>query len=173
MLERIKKEIEAALFMASKPLTAEELASIIKLKEVQHLENLVQELVEDYAKRDSAIEIAKEGNGYRMRVREDFEENVMHLAGTTEFSKAVMKTLAYIAYRQPVRQAQVIKFRTSKAYEEIHLLQDKGLISKEKYGNTYILRTTQKFLQYFGSNPVRLKPNPKAGEQTRIPPQNP
>ncbi|MDO8537344.1 MAG: SMC-Scp complex subunit ScpB [archaeon] len=169
MLQELKKEIEAALFMASKPLSVEELAHTLKLKESGHLQELLDALIEDYSKRDTALEIAKEGTGYRMRVKEDYEENVMQLAGATEFGKSVMKTLAYIAYRQPVRQAQVIRFRTSKAYEEIHLLLDKGLISKEKYSNTFILRTTQKFLQYFGSNAVKLKPNPKAGiEQTRL-----
>ncbi|MEW6295988.1 MAG: SMC-Scp complex subunit ScpB [Candidatus Diapherotrites archaeon] len=166
-IEKMRKLIEATLFMSPKPVSIEEISKVVNNKNLALLEGILSGLIEEYNLRDSAIEIVREADGFKMKIRKDFEQSVMHLAGTVQYSKAVMKTLAYIAYRQPVKQSQVIKFRSTKAYEEIKLLEEKGLISKEKKGVTYIVRTTKKFLEYFGEDSVMLKENLEREESTQ------
>ncbi|MBU0661906.1 SMC-Scp complex subunit ScpB, partial [Candidatus Micrarchaeota archaeon] len=56
----------------------------------------------------------------------------------------------YIAYKQPVAQAEVINFRNSKAYDHIRALKERGFIRKERTGRTYKIYTTKKFVDYFG-----------------------
>ncbi len=161
----LKKTIEAALFMSPKPLPLQELAGVCKIPELAVVETSAMELMKEFNSRDSALEIVKEVEGYRMRVKPEFDQNVTHLAASSELSKAIMKTLAYIAFKQPVKQSQVIKFRSSKAYEEIKILEEKGFISRERSGLTYNVRTTKKFLEYFGKGSIMLKKNPKYGEE--------
>ncbi len=87
-----------------------------------------------------------------MGIKEKYEDFVGHMAASPELHKGIMKTLAYIAYKQPVKQSDVINFRNSKAYEHIKLLKEKGFIKKDKKGITYIISTTSKFREYFGKN---------------------
>jgi segregation and condensation protein B len=61
-----------------------------------------------------------------------------------------LKTLSYIAYRQPVPQAQVIDVRGHHSYDHLKQLEGLGLIERERAGRTKIIRTTEFFADYFG-----------------------
>ncbi|MEM2547017.1 MAG: SMC-Scp complex subunit ScpB, partial [Candidatus Bathyarchaeia archaeon] len=61
-----------------------------------------------------------------------------------------LKTLAYIALRQPVPQKRVIEVRGHHAYGHIKLLKEMGLIASERKGRTAVLKTTDYFADYFG-----------------------
>ena len=100
-----------------------------------------------------------------MTVKPQYETHVSHMAAAPELHKGMMKTLAYIAYKQPVKQAEVINLRNSKAYEHITTLVEKGFVRKEKKGITYILFTTPKFREYFGKG-TGQRP---AGKETAAP----
>ena len=97
-----------------------------------------------------------------MGVKPEYDTHVSHMAAAPELHKGIMKTLAFIAYKQPVRQSEVIGFRNSKAYEHIKLLREKGFVRKEKKGITYLLYTTPKFKEYFGGqmSQSQAKPSP-------------
>lgn len=144
-----KKIIEAALFMSPGAVSTRELSTICG-RNLAEVRVALNELMHEYAERDGALEIREDEKGFRMAVREGVEERVSHLAAAPEFHKGVMKTLAYIAYKQPVPQAEVIKFRNSKAYEHIKALKERGFIRKERTGRTFKIYTTKKFVQYFG-----------------------
>src|SRR3989344_5452301 len=73
----------------------------------------------------------------------------------TEFNKSVQKTLALIAFKQPIKQSLVIKLRNNKGYDHVHLLLEKGLVSKSPFGRTFLLKTTKKFLEQFGKNALK------------------
>jgi segregation and condensation protein B len=60
-----------------------------------------------------------------------------------------MKTLSFIAYRQPVTQSYLAKVRGNLTYSHVKQLQEAGLIEEEKLGRTKILRTTPNFADYF------------------------
>jgi len=159
-MEETKRLVEAALFMSPKPLSLTDLYNIHK-GDVSELRSALNDLVHDYAERDGALEIIETASGYQMKVRKQLEQHVAHLTTNTEFSKSEMKTLAYIALKQPVKQSMLVKFRSNQAYEDLKALMERGLVTKEPEGRTFIVRTTKKFVQYFGENPLMMKPNPK------------
>jgi len=144
-----KRTIEAALFIAPGAMAVKDLARLVSLN-IAETRVLVNELMHAYDERETALGIFAEENGFRMGVKRKYEDEVSHLASAPEFHKGVMKTLAYIAYKQPVPQSDVIKFRNTKAYDHVKMLKDRGFITKIPKGPTYTIRTTKKFLQYFG-----------------------
>ncbi len=146
-----KRVIEAALFTSPGAVSIKELANIISIN-VAETRIIVNELIHDYEAKDTSLEIRDDAQGIRMAVKEKYEDHVSHMAASPELHKGMMKTLAYIAYKQPVKQSEVINLRNSKAYEHIRILLEKGFISKEKKGITFILHTTPKFREYFGKD---------------------
>ncbi len=150
-----KKVLEAALFMSPKALSIEELAKAIRNDSLLETHRLVKELLQDFNSRDSALEIVDLSGSFQMKVREEFEEDVQHLAASSEFNKSIQKTLALIAFKQPIKQSLVIKLRNNKGYEHVKILHEKGLVSKQPYGRTFLLKTTKKFLGQFGKNALK------------------
>ncbi|HLC92392.1 MAG TPA: SMC-Scp complex subunit ScpB [archaeon] len=146
-----KRVIEAALFTSPGAVSIKEISAIINVN-VAETRIIVNELIHDYEAKDTALEIRDEAEGIRMTVKEKYESHVSHMAAAPELHKGMMKTLAYIAYKQPVKQSEVINFRNSKAYEHIKMLREKGFIRKEKKGITFVLYTTPKFREYFGKD---------------------
>jgi len=145
-----KKLIEAALFISPNPLGLSELHKLVK--DIQLLRIALKELTEEYFARDSAIYIEESASGYQMKLKPEYAAKVSMFAPESELSKSVLKTLAIIAVKQPIKQSDVIKYRSNKAYDEIKILLEKGYISKEPKGRTFLLRTTKKFLTHFGSS---------------------
>jgi segregation and condensation protein B len=153
-MDRLEKEkiMEAALFMSPKPLSLEELHNIAQCSSRLETKSMLQELMNFYNSRKSALEIVELPVGYQMRVKEDYEDYVQQFAQNSMFSRGVMKTLAFIAYKQPVNQSLVVKYRNNKAYDHLKLLLDEGFIKKEPKGRTFTLTTTTKFIEYFGKD---------------------
>jgi segregation and condensation protein B len=143
-----KKLIEAVLFISSRPVSVTELSGISGLK-AENVHKVVNSLREEYKKRESAIEIKKIDDRYVMQVKEIFAS---HLSGLVEpiLSQDVLKTLSYIALRQPITQAEVFKARGYLTYSHVKELKEKGFISTERMGRTKLLTTTDKFSDYFG-----------------------
>jgi segregation and condensation protein B len=152
--------MEAALFMGSKGLGIEELSRIANVS-ILNARMYIPELVDSFNARNLALEIVEDARGFRMKVRSPYDEKVSHLAGATELSPAELKTLAFIAYKQPLLQSQLVQVRSNTAYEHLHVLLEKGFLSREPKGRSYILRTTKKFSEYFGTHALKLKPMKK------------
>lgn len=149
--EKKRRIIEAALFMSPKPLTFVELARLAKCDKTV-LDKILEEILFLYSSIDSAIELyaSKEFDEYHLRVNKKYLDKVKYLATSSEFGEGVKRTLALIAVKQPIEQSTVIKYRNNKAYEHIKQLTDKGFIEKQPKGKTFVLKTTKKFLTYFG-----------------------
>lgn len=160
-IKRAKQVIEAALFMAPGIMEIGEIARIGKIP-IPEARVLVNQLMHDYWERESAIEIRDEGGGLRMTVKHEFLDDVESLS-SPEVHAGATKTLAYIAYKQPVRQSDVIRYRNTKAYDHIILLEEKGFIRREKTKNSYVIYTTKKFKDYFGS----IKPGEQGKQELK------
>ncbi len=161
-INRMEKEkiMEAALFMSPKPLSVEELNNIAKVNSRIETLALIRELMHFYNNRKSALEIVELPVGYQMRVKEEYEDEVQQFAQNSMFSRGVMKTLAFIAYKQPISQSTVVQYRNNKAYDHLKLLLDEGFIKKEPKGRTFVLTTTSKFIEYFGKDFGKSKKKP-------------
>ena len=144
----LKARIETVLFVTAKAISSSEIAEILG-EEVDTVEEALLDLIMDYSSREGALEIDDE-DGYILQVKEDYIDIVEKLV-PVELTQAVMKTLSVIALKEPVRQSYVKELRGASAYEHIHELLQKGLISRKRdsNGRSFNLRTTQKFKEYF------------------------
>src|SRR3989338_9025246 len=151
----VKQVLEAALFMSPKPIHFNDLFRLGNGNILEFRKSL-NELMNDLDERDSALELVETGSGFQMKVRHELLDKVNFLASSPEMSSSVTKTLAFIAYKQPVKQSLIVKYRSNVAYDDIKILLEQGFIAREPFEKTFILRTTKKFVDYFGENPVTL-----------------
>jgi len=152
--EKMRHELallEAALYVAGRPLTLKELGSILKTRSKKKVKNLAKILMEEYAKRKSALEILElKDERYVLQLKADYTPRVRRLVNRPLLSSGPLKTLSYIAYRQPVSQKKVVEVRGHHAYGHIKLLKEMGLVAGERKGRSTVLRTTEYFADYFG-----------------------
>ena len=154
----MKKLAEAALFMASQPLTLDELTKTMNAENFAESLKAIEDLIKDYEARDSSIQIIRtQNNRYHMRLKSQYSDKVSHLAVSTDFSKALLRTLGLIAVKQPVKQSIVIKVIGNKAYSYVAELAARGFITAKKQGSTKILNTAPKFEEYFGKEVEKIK----------------
>lgn len=141
------KKIEAALFISGRFLTLKELVALTDINPIL-LRTLVDNLGERY--KDSALEIVRKNDSWKMDVSGDYVNMVNKLAtGTTEFSKAEQETLAIIAYKQPMKQSVLVKIRGNKSYDHIKNFVNLGLVVKKRAGHTWDLSLSDSFYDYF------------------------
>ncbi|MBW3022974.1 SMC-Scp complex subunit ScpB [Candidatus Woesearchaeota archaeon] len=144
----LKIKIEALLFSSGKKVTYEELARLCN-SDMESVKKDLANLKKEYDERDSPLMFSEEVDGCKLTVREKYLPIVHSMLPETELSKTLLETLAVVAWKQPALQADVVKIRTNKAYEDVAELVERGFISKEKHGRSYILKTTPKFSEYF------------------------
>ena len=143
--------VEAALYVAGRPLDLNELCSVLKTRSKNRAKKVVKTLVHEYASRKTALEILElKDERYVLQLKAGFTPLVRKLVNRPLLSAGPLKTLSYIAYRQPVSQKRVIDVRGHHAYGHVKLLKEIGLIGGEKSGRSMLLRTTEYFADYFG-----------------------
>ena len=151
--ERTKNQvslIEAALYVTGKPLDVGVLGSILNMRSEEKIRKLATVLKEKYAQHPGALEVLELSDGrYVMQLKPGFSKSVKRLATRQLLTPGPLKTLSYIALRQPVAQSHVVKVRGNLAYGHVKQLRDMGLISEEKLGRSKVLRTTASFCDYF------------------------
>jgi segregation and condensation protein B len=142
--------IEAALYVTGKPLDVGVLGSILNMRSEEKIRKLATVLKEKYAQHPGALEVLELSDGrYVMQLKPGFSKSVKRLATRQLLTPGPLKTLSYIALRQPVAQSHVVKVRGNLAYGHVKQLRDMGLISEEKLGRSKVLRTTASFCDYF------------------------
>jgi len=143
--------IEAALYVSGRPLTVSELCSVLKTRSQRKVKSLVKMLMQEYASRNTALEILElKDERYVLQLKPEFTPYVRKLVKRPLLSVGPLKTLAYIALRQPVSQKRVAEMRGHHAYGHIRLLKEMGLIASERRGRSVVLKTTDYFADYFG-----------------------
>ena len=142
--------IEAALYVTGKPLDIGVLGSILNLRSEEKIRRLAAALTKKYAQHSGALEVLELSDGrYVMQLKPTYSKSVKRLATRQLLTPGPLKTLSYIALRQPVPQSHVVKVRGNLAYGHVKQLRDMGLISEEKLGRSKLLRTTPSFCDYF------------------------
>lgn len=143
--------VEAALYVSGRPLDINELCSVLKTRSKNRTKRVMQELMLEYANRKTALEILElKDERYVLQLRADFTPYVRRFVNRPLLSVGPLKTLSYIAYRQPVSQKRVIDVRGHHAYNHIKILREMGLVGSERSGRSMVLRTTEYFADYFG-----------------------
>jgi len=143
--------IEAALYVAGRPLDLRTLASVLKTRSKNKARRLAKTLMEAYKSRETALEILElEDERFVMQLKTQYTPQVRRLAFRPLLSVGPLKTLSYIAYRQPVAQTQVIDVRGHHVYDHLKQLEELDLIARERAGRSKVIRTTEFFADYFG-----------------------
>ena len=158
---REERLVESVLFSASKPVGIEEIkeaSGLSKKKVTEALESLIQAYNVE-RKKETSIEVIKAGDKYTMQVKKKFfEQSVM--VSKPEIQRHHLKTLAHIAFHQPVKQSNLRRMIGQKAYDHVDELSDLKLINSRKHGTTEMLTTSKLFPEYFGintTNPEEIK----------------
>jgi segregation and condensation protein B len=105
----LKKDVEAILFAAGRKVSLEEMGELLKEKDTKKIKQSLAELKKEYDDSDSPMFVIEEGDGWKMTVKERYLGVVKDVAPHTELNKALLETLAIVAWKQPVLQADVIR----------------------------------------------------------------
>jgi segregation and condensation protein B len=147
--------VEAALFVSGSNVTVERLAKICNL-DPGLAKEAADALVAEYKQRDGGVEIFKAGkSSYGMRIKPEYEDNVTPLIPETDMPKAMLKTLAMIAYEQPLKQSYLVKIRGNRVYDYMKRLEELEFIERKDEGHTKAITTTAKFNKYFRINDAK------------------
>ena len=155
-MSNLRYKLEALLFASARSMSIEELSSLTKASPEEIRETL-NGLKQDYEKRDSSITLIDEGNSFRLNIKSEHANVVRQIVTETELSKTLMETLAVIAFKYPIKQSDLIKIRTNKAYDHLKELEVMGYITRQKFGRTNLIKLTPKFFDYFDLPPEKLK----------------
>lgn len=143
--------LEAALYVAGRPLDLNELCSVLKTRSKNKTKKLAKKLMQEYTDRNTALEILElRDERYVLQLKAEFTPQVKKFVTRPLLSTGPLKTLSYIAYRQPISQKRVVDVRGHHSYGHIKLLKEMGLVSGERSGRSLMLKTTELFADYFG-----------------------
>ncbi len=139
------------MYVAGRPLDLNELCSILNTRSKKKAQYYVKALIQEYSTRSTALEILElKDERYVLQLKAEFTPLVKKLVNRPLLSSGPLKTLSYIAYRQPLSQKRVIEVRGQHAYGHVKLLKEMGLIAAERNGRSIVLKTTDYFADYFG-----------------------
>ena len=149
----VKEErlVESVLFSASKPVSIDEIKEATGLT-TKKVTDAIDILIENYnikRKNDTSIEVIQAGNKFIMQVKKKFFEQSTMVA-KPEIQSHHLKTLALIAFHQPVKQSNLRRMIGPKIYDHVDDLSAMRLIYAKKHGSTEMLTTTKLFPEYFG-----------------------
>ena len=156
--EQLQRILEAALLAVGQPLSTTQLAALFSDEErppkgeiSRALEQLGNECVE------RGVELRKVASGYRFQIKQDLNEWVSRLwkERPQRYSRALLETIALIAYRQPITRGEIESVRgVSVSTNIVRTLQEREWIRvvghRDVPGKPALFGTTQTFLDSFG-----------------------
>lgn len=158
MLDKLKPIIESALLSVNEPLTVEQLQRLLftleDKPEIALIRDAVKALQQDY--NSHVLELVQVANGYRFQIKSSFSSYVrkLHEKRPPRYSRALLETLALIAYRQPITRGEVESVRgVSTSTHIFKTLLERTWVKiigyKNVPGKPALYGTTKQFLSYF------------------------
>jgi segregation and condensation protein B len=156
--DQLKQVVEAALLAYGQPLSVDQLREIFdefERPDAAAIRRALAELAADCCGRP--MELVEVASGWRLQVRAEFSGRLSRLwqERPSRYSRALLETLALIAYRQPITRAEIEDVRGVTVNPNIvRTLTERGWIRvvghREVPGHPELLGTTREFLDYFG-----------------------
>ena len=154
----LKVVLEAALLASGEAMTPAQLAALFEEAEqptASDINSALAELTEDCANR--GVELVQVASGYRLQVRPELQPWITRLwqERPQRYSRALLETLALVAYRQPITRGEIESVRgVSLSSNIIRTLQERDWIRvvghRDVPGKPALFGTTKGFLDYFG-----------------------
>ena len=162
----LKNVVEAALLAAARPVSIPELQQIFDEQtrpSTKEMRAVLEQLAADYEGRGVAIR--ETATGFRFQVRPEFAHEVSRLwpDRPRKYSRALLETIALIAYRQPITRAEIENVRGVAVNPEIvKTLMERNWVRvvghREVPGHPELLGTTSEFLDYFSLKSIEDLP---------------
>lgn len=156
--EKLKHIVEAALLAAARPLNLDQLLSLFEQNEQPgkaELRTALKALADDFSER--SVELKEVASGWRVQVRAEYAQWTSRLweERPTRYSRALLETLALMAYRQPITRGEIEDVRgVSVSTNIIKTMLDRNWIRivghRDVPGRPAMFGTTRDFLDYFG-----------------------
>ena len=153
-MDNLSLIIEALLFSSSRPLSEKEILSAFDLRSPptsSEIREALKSIEEKYS--ENSIELVKVASGYRLRIRQEYSSWVAKLweAKPQKYSRALLETLALIAYKQPITRGEIEEVRgVSVSSQIIRTLLDRSWIKvvghRDVPGRPALFSTTKDFL---------------------------
>lgn len=159
MTEQLKNILEAALMVADEPLSIDQLHNLFHEDEGdpperQEIRDTLDKLAQDYA--DRGIELTQVASGFRIQTRSEVAMWVNRLwtERPARYTRALLETLALIAYRQPITRGEIESVRgVSVSSNVIKTLLEREWVKvaghRDVPGRPAVYATTRHFLDYF------------------------
>ena len=174
-MDNLSLIIEALLFSSSRPLSEKEILSAFDLRSPptsNEIKEALKSIEEKYS--ENSIELVKVASGYRLRIRQEYSAWVSKLweAKPQKYSRALLETLALIAYKQPITRGEIEEVRgVSVSSQIIRTLLDRSWIKvvghRDVPGRPALFSTTKDFLDDL--NLSKLSDLPELPEIQNIP----
>ena len=149
---RLASQIEAILYLKGQPL---DLAFIAECAGCDRdtAETAMMELMDDYAHRDSALEVVEVPNGYTLQLRGSFQALIEKMI-PAEIGTGALRTLAAIAIKGSISQTELVELRGSGAYQHVQELVEVGFVRKRRQSGSRsaLLQVTDKFNRTYELN---------------------
>ena len=174
-MDNLSLIIEALLFSSSRPLNEKEILSAFDLRSPptsNEIKEALKSIEDKYS--ENSIELVKVASGYRLRIRQEYSPWVAKLWETKpqKYSRALLETLALIAYKQPITRGEIEEVRgVSVSSQIIRTLLDRSWIKvvghRDVPGRPALFSTTKDFLDDL--NLSKLSDLPELPEIQNIP----
>ncbi|MBN1379877.1 MAG: SMC-Scp complex subunit ScpB [Gammaproteobacteria bacterium] len=156
---KVKNIVEGALLAIAKPLSIKQIEDMFETAEDEkpqreQIKQAINELTEEY--RERGIELKQVSSGYRIQVKQEYEPWIGRLweEKPPRYSRALLETLAIIAYRQPITRGEIEEIRGVGVSTSItKTLQERNWVRivghRDVPGKPAMFGTTKDFLDYF------------------------
>lgn len=163
-ISHIEQVVEVCLLTATDPINPSQLLTVFDNQiELPLLERIIFDLGQKYT--NKGIELIRVATGYRFRSRLEFQPyiNKLYQVKPVRYSRAIMETLAIIAYRQPVTRGEIESIRgVTVNSHALQTLLERNWIEvighKELPGRPELFATTNKFLEELGISSLHELP---------------
>jgi segregation and condensation protein B len=154
---RLASQIEAILYLKGQPL---DLAFIAECAGCDRdaAETAMMELMDDYAHRDSALEVVETPLGYTLQLRGSFQTLIDKMI-PAEIGTGALRTLAAIAIKGSITQTDLVELRGSGAYQHVQELVEVGFVRKRRQAGSRssLLQVTDKFNRTYELNDLPIQ----------------
>jgi segregation and condensation protein B len=153
----VKSVIEALLFSSDRPLTIDQVRSVLGHMQPSDIRGVIEELKKEYETSRRGMRITEIAGGFQMITATDFAVFLKKLykeRRVERLSRQALETLAIIAYKQPLTRMEIEAIRNVNVDNMITNLAEKNLIRisgrKKAPGRPFVYGTTKQFLEHFG-----------------------
>jgi len=167
-VDSVKQQVEALLFASDEPLSLRKLGSLLEEVDSSDIKKAIEELKSEYESTDRAWRMEEVAGGFQLLTRPQYTDTISRLQkakSDRKLSNAAMETLAIVAYKQPIRRADVESIRGVQSGELLRALMEKDLVKvvgrDTVPGAPVLYGTTKNFLVVCGLKSLKDLPKPE------------